>query len=48
MIYNKHFALGSLKPDGDWSWHGYDYANLKWNSKESKPTESDSFFIATL
>ena len=41
MIYTKHNAVGSLKPNSDWSWHGYDYANLKWYSSDTKPTESE-------
>lgn len=41
MIYNRHIAISSLKPDGDWTWHGYDYANFIWNSTETKPTESE-------
>ena len=41
MIYNKHSAVTSLKPDGEWSWSGYDYANLIWNSSDTKPTESE-------
>jgi len=41
MIYNKHTAVTFLKPDGEWSWSGYDYANLIWNSSDTKPTESE-------
>ena len=41
MIYNKHTAVTSLKPNGDWSWSGYDYENLIWNSSDTKPTESE-------
>ena len=41
MIYNKHTAIPSLKPNGDWSWSGYDYENLIWNSSDTKPTESE-------
>ena len=41
MRYTKHNAVGSLKPNSDWSWHGYDYANLKWYSSDTKPTESE-------
>ena len=41
MIYTKHNAVGSLKPNSDWSWHGFDYANLKWYSSDTKPTESE-------
>ena len=41
MIYNRQNAVGSLKPNSDWSWHGFDYANLKWYSSDTKPTESE-------
>ena len=41
MIYNRQNAVGSLKPNSDWSWHGLDYANLKWYSSDTKPTESE-------
>tara|TARA_B100001093_G_C26733855_1_gene973517 strand:- start:316 stop:675 length:360 start_codon:yes stop_codon:yes gene_type:complete len=41
MIYNKHTAVTSLKPNGDWSWSGFDYGNLIWNSSDTKPTESE-------
>ena len=41
MIHDKYQAVTSLKPNGDWSWSGYDYENLIWNSKETKPTESE-------
>ena len=41
MLYDKYQAVTSLKPSGDWSWSGYDYANLTWNSSDTKPTESE-------
>ena len=41
MIYNKHQALLSLKPDTDWSWNGFDYENLIWNSSDTKPTDAE-------
>ena len=41
MIYNKHTAVTSLRPNGDWSWSGFDYGNLIWNSSDTKPTESE-------
>ena len=43
MIYNRQNAVGSLKPNGSWSWHGFDYANLKWDeiNTDTKPTESE-------
>ena len=40
MIYDKHKAVVSLKPTSEWSWSGYDYANLNWISSDTKPTES--------
>ena len=40
MIYNKHLALGSLKPNADWSWVGYTYSDLNWQDSSTKPTES--------
>ena len=40
MLYDKYQAVTSLKPSGDWSLSGYDYANLTWNSSDTKPTES--------
>ena len=41
MIYDKHKALKSLKSLSEWSWSGYDYANLNWISSDTKPTESE-------
>ena len=43
MIYNRQNAVGSLKPNGNWSWHGFDYADLKWDeiNTDTKPTESE-------
>ena len=41
MLNDKYQAVTSLKPSGDWSWSGYDYANLTWNSSDTKPTESE-------
>ena len=40
MIYNKHQALLSLKPDTDWSWNGFEYSALNWIDSSTKPTES--------
>ena len=40
MIYNKHLALGSLKPNADWSWVGFTYSDLNWQDSSTKPTES--------
>ena len=41
MIYNKHQALLSLKPDTDWSWNGFEYSALNWIDSSTKPTESE-------
>ena len=41
MIYDKHKALKSLKSLSEWSWSGYDYANLNWISSDTKPTEAE-------
>tara|TARA_R100000353_G_scaffold41254_2_gene32636 strand:+ start:678 stop:1034 length:357 start_codon:yes stop_codon:yes gene_type:complete len=38
MIYNKFHALMSLKPNGQYTWIGSDYANL---TGDDKPSESD-------
>ena len=41
MIYNKHKALASLKPDKNWTWRGTEYSGLEWNDSSTKPTESE-------
>ena len=41
MIYDKHKALISLKPNTDWSWKGYEYSDLNWQDSSTKPTESE-------
>jgi len=38
MIHNKFDALLSLKPNGEYSWVGTDYANL---TGSDKPTEAE-------
>ena len=38
MIYDKFDALMSLKPNGQYTWVGNDYANL---TGSDKPSESD-------
>ena len=38
MIYTKFDALMSLKPNGEYTWVGTDYANL---TGSDKPTESE-------
>ena len=41
MKYDKHLAVKSLKPTSEWSWGGFDYADLNWLSSDTKPTESE-------
>ena len=41
MIYDKHKALLSLKPNTDWSWKGYKYSDLNWQDSSTKPTEAE-------
>ena len=41
MIQDKHSALKSLKPTSEYTWSGFDYANLNWISSDTKPTESE-------
>tara|TARA_Y100001972_G_C7567071_1_gene284686 strand:- start:37 stop:396 length:360 start_codon:yes stop_codon:yes gene_type:complete len=41
MTITKHDALISLKPGEGFSWSGYDYNDLNWEGKTTKPTESE-------
>ena len=41
MIYDKHQGLKSLNPTSEWSWPGFDYADLNWLSSDTKPTEAE-------
>jgi len=41
MIQDKHLALKSLKPTSEYTWSGFDYANLNWISSDTKPTETE-------
>lgn len=41
MIYDKHQALKSLKPTSEWTWGGFDYADLNWLGSDTKPTEAE-------
>tara|TARA_A100001391_G_scaffold142934_1_gene100736 strand:- start:60 stop:419 length:360 start_codon:yes stop_codon:yes gene_type:complete len=41
MIYNKHTALASLKPDKNWTWRGTDYSGLSWKDDGTAPTEAE-------
>ena len=38
---DKHYALRSLKPNGEYSWFGFNYADLKWLGSDTKPTEAE-------
>ena len=40
-ILTKHDALISLKPGEGWSWAGFDYKDLNWEGKSTKPTEAE-------
>jgi len=43
MNYTKHDAIFSLDPISDWTWVGFEYADLVWdsNNKNPKPTEAE-------
>ena len=41
MIHDKLSALKSLKPGVSFVWSGGDYSELKWDSSDTKPTESE-------
>ena len=41
MTITKHDALMSLKPGEGWSWAGFDYKDLNWEGKSTKPSESE-------
>ena len=41
MIYTKIEAIGTLKPDADWTSVGKDYSGLNWLDSTTKPTESE-------
>lgn len=41
MIYTQIQAIGTLKPDTEWTWVGEDYSGLKWLDSTTKPTESE-------
>ena len=32
---------GFVKPNSEWNWKGFDYANFNWLSSDTKPTESE-------
>ena len=41
MIYTKHRAVKSLKPNSEWSWGSYDYKDLQWHSSDTPPTGAE-------
>ena len=43
MNYTKHDAVFSLDPISDWTWVGFEYADLVWdsNNTNAKPTEAE-------
>ena len=41
MIYTKHDALYSLKPNAKFVWYGYEYSGLNWSDTGSAPTETE-------
>ena len=41
MIYDKHDAIMSLKPNEGFRWPGFDYKDLEWEGSSTKPTEAE-------
>ena len=41
MIYDKYYALKSLKPNKQYVWRGTDYSGLEWLESDTPPTESE-------
>ena len=41
MIYKKHHAVSSLKPNKEFTWLGTDYSGFNWLDSSTKPTESE-------
>ena len=41
MIYDKIYALKSLKPNKQFVWRGTDYSGLEWLESDTAPTESE-------
>ena len=41
MIYKKHHAVLSLKPNKEFTWLGTDYSGFNWLDSSTKPTESE-------
>lgn len=41
MVYTKHDALQSLKPNAKYVWYGFEYSGLNWSDTGSAPTESE-------
>ncbi len=41
MIYDKFYALKSLKPSKQFVWRGTDYSGLEWLESDTPPTEAE-------
>ena len=41
MIYKKHHAVSSLKPNKEFTWLGTDYSGFNWLDSSTKPTEAE-------
>ena len=41
MIYDKYYALKSLKPSKQFVWRGTEYSGLEWLESDTPPTESE-------
>ena len=41
MIYDKYYALKSLKPSKQFVWRGTEYSGLEWLESDTAPTESE-------
>ena len=41
MIYNKHDAIESLRPNGQYTWCGFNYSDLIWHDSDTPPTETE-------
>ena len=41
MIYDKYYALKSLKPSKQFVWRGTEYSGLEWLESDPAPTEAE-------
>ena len=41
MIYDKYYALKSLKPSKQFVWRGTEYSGLEWLESDTPPTEAE-------